>query len=585
MPSNFPFSAVVGQPQYKLALLLAAVNPTIGGVLVSGPRGSAKSTLARGLLDVLPSEQRQFVNLPLGATEEMLIGTLNLQQVMQDQSVAFQAGLLAKAHRGVLYVDEVNLLPDNLVDLLLDVAASGVNYVERDGVSHSHAANFLLLGTMNPDEGELRPQLLDRFGLAVDLQASYQTAERIAIVEARQAFDADAQSFCHSYSAQQLKIVDAIKAAQEILPNVELPRSVRHNIAERCEAANVDGMRADICWAKAATAHAALNGREAVTADDINAVEPLVLSHRQKPERNQPDSTSHSTSRSDRNADTSNQPDSADKPFRRPPRAPTTADSSQSGAEGDWGMMAPVQQATAELSTFETLTTAMLDQRQVWQKQTGPATLLQPTANSTGHTAAAQGKTAKAVFANKVDWFATLASHAGQWPLRSLRLRREKMAGSVLNLIMLDTSASTLGGRGFSRAKAAVLLIAEQAYLQRQQISVLGFGNQQVETLMPVVKAPRQLQAWLDNIPAAGGTPLAAVLVAAATLQERLLKKHPQLVFANYLITDGRTTARCDNFILHGKTMVIDSEQAAVKRGKGRDIARALAADYCLLPA
>lgn len=166
--SNYPFCAVAGQHEFKLALILNAINPAIGGVLVSGPRGCAKSTLARGITDILP-DAHDLVTLPLGASEEMLVGTLDLQQVLAEQKVTFNPGILAKADNGVLYVDEVNLLADSLVDLLLDVSASGINYVERDGISHQHLSRFILLGTMNPDEGELRAQLLDRFGLSVEL--------------------------------------------------------------------------------------------------------------------------------------------------------------------------------------------------------------------------------------------------------------------------------------------------------------------------------------------------------------------------------------------------------------------------------
>jgi magnesium chelatase subunit I len=204
---HFPLSAVVGADDLKLALYLTAIDPKIGGVLIEGPRGMAKSTLARGLADLLASGQ--FVTLPLGATEERLVGTLDLDAALSEGRAQFSPGVLAKADGGVLYVDEVNLLPDHLVDLLLDVAASGTNLVERDGISHRHSARFVLIGTMNPEEGELRPQLLDRFGLNVALSGHTAPTERGQIIRRRLDFDSDPQAFCAQWEAEQQRCANA----------------------------------------------------------------------------------------------------------------------------------------------------------------------------------------------------------------------------------------------------------------------------------------------------------------------------------------------------------------------------------------
>lgn len=278
--AHFPLAAVVGADDLKLALCLAAIDPAIGGVLIEGPRGMAKSTLARGLADLLASGT--FVTLPLGASEERIVGTLDLDAALGEGRAQFSPGLLAKANGGVLYVDEVNLLPDHLVDLLLDAAASGVNHIERDGISHRHAACFVLIGTMNAEEGELRPQLLDRFGLNLALDAQPQPAQRAEIVRRRLAFDADPQAFLQLWQVQQSELRERCQSARERLAAIPLDDAALEQISQRCFAAAVDGLRADLVWLRAARAHAAWRGVEQIAAEDIDAVADFVLRHRRR---------------------------------------------------------------------------------------------------------------------------------------------------------------------------------------------------------------------------------------------------------------------------------------------------------------
>ncbi len=280
MTPQFPLAAVVAADSLKLALCLAAIDPAIGGVLIEGPRGMAKSTLARGVAQLLPGGH--FVTLPLGASEERIVGTLDLDAALGEGRAQFSPGLLAKADGGVLYVDEVNLLPDHLVDLLLDVAASGINHVERDGISHHHSARFVLIGTMNPEEGQLRPQLLDRFGLKVILDAQPQPAERGEIVRRRLAFDADPAAFVQQWAEPQQVLRDRCLAARDLLTQIALDDATVNAIAERCYAAGVDGLRADLVWLRAARAHAAWRGDRQITAEDIDAVEAFALEHRRR---------------------------------------------------------------------------------------------------------------------------------------------------------------------------------------------------------------------------------------------------------------------------------------------------------------
>jgi magnesium chelatase subunit I len=277
---HFPLAAVVAADSLKLALCLTAIDPQIGGVLIEGPRGMAKSTVARGLADLLGSGT--FVTLPLGATEDRLVGTLDLDAALGQGQVKFSPGVLAKADGGVLYVDEVNLLADPLVDLLLDVAASGRNRIERDGISHEHAARFVLIGTMNPEEGELRPQLLDRFGLNVWLDGLPEPALRGEIVRRRLAFDIDPQGFCAQWAVAQQQLRERCASARRALAAIPLDDQTLNEINRRCFAAAVDGLRADLVWLRAARAHAAWRGATAMTDVDIDAVAEFALRHRRR---------------------------------------------------------------------------------------------------------------------------------------------------------------------------------------------------------------------------------------------------------------------------------------------------------------
>ena len=276
----FPLAAVVGADSLKLALCLNAIDPRIGGVLIEGPRGMAKSTLARGLADLLGGGP--FVTLPLGASEEGIVGTLDLDAALGEGRARFAPGVLAAAHGGVLYVDEVNLLPDHLVDLLLDVAASGINRVERDGISHEHAARFLLVGTMNPEEGELRPQLLDRFGFALALDSRPAPRERAEILRRRLAFDSDPVSFVAQWETAQAELRQRCAQARARLASIPLDHAVLAALTRRSSDVGAVGRSAVLGWLRAARAHAAWRGATAIENADIAAVAEFALRHRRR---------------------------------------------------------------------------------------------------------------------------------------------------------------------------------------------------------------------------------------------------------------------------------------------------------------
>ncbi len=319
MPVVYPFTAIVGQDDLKRALLLNAVDPGLGGVLIRGERGSGKSTAARALAALLPPIRvvqgcrfrcdpdrpatwctecqaraargeplpavtipTPFVNLPLAATEERVVGTLDIERALQTGQRHFQPGLLAAANRGVLYIDEVNLLEDHLVDLLLDVAAMGVNYVEREGISFRHPARFILIGSMNPEEGDLRPQLLDRFALAVDVRGVDNPFLRAQIMERRLAFEADPAGFAAEWAPRERALRARIEAARQRLPQVQHTEADLLTIAGLTTRFGVEGHRADLVILRAARAHAALEGRQALTPEDLLQAAALALPHRLK---------------------------------------------------------------------------------------------------------------------------------------------------------------------------------------------------------------------------------------------------------------------------------------------------------------
>jgi Mg-chelatase subunit ChlI len=277
----FPFTAIVGQERMKRALILNAVNPQIGGVLIRGERGTAKSTASRALSQVLPAGT-SFINLPVSATEDRVVGTLDIEKAIQKGEKHFEPGVLYHAHDGILYVDEVNLLDDHVVDLLLDAAAMGVNIVEREGISHSHPARFILVGTMNPEEGDLRPQLLDRFAFSVTIGGLSDMRSRVAIMERRIAFENDAAGFADEWEESEESLRSKILGARAVVSEVKYTRRDLASIAGLTASMKVDGHRGDIVILRGAQAHAALMGRDRINDEDIILAAELALPHRMK---------------------------------------------------------------------------------------------------------------------------------------------------------------------------------------------------------------------------------------------------------------------------------------------------------------
>ena len=520
MTPQFPFVAVVGQHDAKLALSLAAVDPAIGGVLLRGAKGSAKTTLARGIAALLPGAA-PFVELPLGATEDRVIGSLDLAAALTGGEVRFRPGLLAAAHGGVLYVDEVNLLADHLVDVLLDVATTGVNRVEREGVAHVHESRFLLVGSMNPEEGELRPQLLDRFGLAVEISAETDPELRADAVRRRLAFDADPAGYQRSWegASEQLRRTLA-EAGPATLPD-ELSRTV----SRLCATAGAESLRADLVTCRAAAALAGLEGRAEATVDDVRRVAHLALAHRR---RRQPfEQPGLDRDELDRALDEAAQPPAGE----------------EGGAGEEAGGPAPDRTAAADRPTGVVPLTAPRSPSPVEGRRSpveGPRGRLVGDRDPDGPVGSvAVAATVRAAAARR-------AGQAGSGPLvEPADLREAVREGRAGNLVVLavDASGSMGAERRMEAAKGAVLSLLLDAYQRRDRVALVTFRGDGADVALRPTASVEVARARLAALPTGGRTPLAAGIGAAldlAVAADRATGSHRPLLV---LVSDGRATA------------------------------------------
>lgn len=655
---GFPFSAVVGMDDVRTALILNAVSPEVGGVLIRGEKGTAKSTAVRALAALLPpvavvegcrfgcdparpdaacpdgphdapvpaTRPSRLVELPVGASEDRLLGALDLERALAEGVRAFEPGLVAAAHRGVLYVDEVNLLPDHLVDVLLDAAAMGRVHVEREGVSVTHAARFLLVGTMNPEEGELRPQLLDRFGLAVEVRASRDPAERADVVRRRLAFDADPEGFAEQWSAAERELADRIAAARERLPHVVLSDAVLHQIAAVCAAFDVDGMRADLVIARAARAHAAWAGRDAVTTDDVRAAARFALPHRRRrdpfdapgldeqqlddaldrtgdrPSEAGPDDAaesdpdpSPSAPGSADAADPADDPDGPETDPDGPDRGPGGGKPVTGGAGSERDPVAADNGYRVRQLRVDGVGEGQPGRRSRALGPAGRTVGARPWLAATG----TGSRTGGAAGGRAVHLRATLAAAAPHQQARGrsgprLELRPGDLhvpvrEGRESNLVLfcVDASGSMAAARRMGEVKTAIAALLRDAYQRRDTVGLVTFRGDGAEVTLPPTGAVEVARARLDRIPTGGRTPIAAGLLRAHQVLQSARRRDPKRRPLLVVVTDGRHTRGVDPVAAAGllardriPAVVVDCESGPVRLGLAARLAGALGGDW-----
>lgn len=599
---TYPFGAVVGMDDMRLALLLNAVSPAIGGVLVRGEKGTAKSTTVRALAAVLPpvdvvpgcrfacdpaapdpgcpdgphdsagpslTRAARLVELPVGASEDRVVGALDLERALTEGVKAFEPGLLAAANRGVLYVDEVNLLHDHLVDLLLDAAALGTAYVEREGISVRHAARFLLVGTMNPEEGELRPQLLDRFGLTVEVTAPRDPAERAEVVRRRFAFDADPAGFAATWAADETALAARIADARALLPQVVLCDDALQQVTAVCAAFDVDGLRADIVTARAAIAHAAWCGRDEVTEDDVRVAARLALPHRR---RRNPfdapglDEDTLDQALADARPEDDGPEDDGPGPAGTPPpsgapdsggageaREPSPSDSTEgptAAPRGEGGgsaeaVPAPDRAAVAPSEPFR------IRRLEVPGIGTGAAGRRSRARSERGRVVGSRRPTGTVTKLHLPDTVLAAAPHQVSRGRRGpgLRIDREDLRQATLegregNLVLFAVDASgSMGSRArMGAVKGAVLSLLLDAYQRRDKVGLVTFRGSDADLALPPTSSVEAAAARLTDLPTGGRTPLAAGLLRAHEVLRVERVRDPQRRPLLVVVTDGRAT-------------------------------------------
>jgi magnesium chelatase subunit D len=665
----YPFTAIVGQENMKKALVLNLINPKVGGVLIRGEKGTAKSTAVRALANLLPEIEvvegckfkcnpsnrnelceecleklkagtlkislvkMKVADLPVSATEDRVVGTLDIEHAIKKGEKRFDPGVLAMAHRGILYVDEINLLDDHLVDVLLDSAAMGVNTIEREGISYSHPANFVLVGTMNPEEGELRPQLLDRFGLCVDIKGIGDVVRRVELIKYRLSYEADPEAFAANWQGAETELCGQILLAQELLPEVRISDYMLELISQICIDMGVDGHRADLTMMKASITLAAFYGRTEVTGEDVREAAGLTLSHRmrRKPFDNQPDKQDklddsiekHKEKQKEKQKEKpqnqEEKPKNEEEKEREKQEQQKTEqhknpDQQHKQAEGHSPEESGAQHGEQPDASSE-ITFEIGENYQV--KQLSPE-FRRDQRNGSGRrsktlTRSKKGRYIKSSIPHEkttdLAFDATLRAAA---PFQFTREKngnsvvihesdfrekiREKKIGNLV-LFVVDASGSMGARQRMVASKGAVLSMLMDTYQKRDKVGLIAFKGDSAELLLPPTSSIELAQKYLQEMPTGGKTPLSRGLVKGYEVIKTELQRDPDTCPFMVLISDGRANVSIngESPLQETKTIasrlreegiqsaVIDTENSMIKFGLAQQISTALGATYLTL--
>lgn len=590
----YPFSAVVGQETVKQALMLCAVNPAIGGVLLAGEKGTAKSTLVRGLAELL--ESAPFVELPLNTTEDRLVGSVDFEAALKKGLLQPEGGLLQQVNGGFLYVDEVNLLSEHIVNILLEVSSTGENIVEREGISFRHRCRFVLVGSMNPEEGRLRPHFADRFGLYVPTSGERDSQARCEIIRRRLEYERNPLAFEQEWEKETLRLKTKLAQARQLLAQVQLPDRQRTFAAQLAAQGGCAGHRAELAICEAARARAALEGRLTVTGADIQAVAPLALAHRLREAISIPEPPKETAGGQQEEAEQEPSPALPDMKPSEPtqdvqPSEPPSAPAPTAAGQERWEDIQPIRQE---------ITLAEPNKKERMPAGTGKRLKVRSHSSRGRYIRATLPKQRTEDLAFDATLRAAAAHPKGDSALMvsvredDIRVKvREQRTGATI-LFLVDASGSMGAMRRMGIVKGAVLSLLSDAYEKRDTVGIIAFAKDKAETLLPLTRSVDLAQKCLRKLHTGGKTPLAHGLQAAYQMLKTDRLRNPGAQQYLVIVSDGKTNvplysgSAADDAQNVAKrlraepiqALVLDPEEGFMQFGMAKKLAQTLNAEY-----